>query len=78
MRALVVCNVKDYGFESTAQYALKLDSEDPLLRFRQRFHTPSETIYLDGNSLGLLSKESEGSIMRVLNEWRTLGIKGWV
>ncbi len=74
----MVCNVKDYGFESTAQYALKLDSEDPLSRFRQRFHTPSETIYLDGNSLGLLSKESEGSIMRVLNEWRTLGIKGWV
>ncbi len=34
-------------------------------------------IYLDGNSLGLLSAESEKSVLRVVKEWRDLGIKGW-
>jgi kynureninase len=33
---------------------------------------------MDGNSLGLLSKDSEKTIFRVLKEWKTLGIKGWL
>ncbi len=33
---------------------------------------------MDGNSLGLLSKDSEGSVLRVLNEWKALGVKGWL
>ncbi|MDH5788622.1 MAG: aminotransferase class V-fold PLP-dependent enzyme, partial [Candidatus Bathyarchaeota archaeon] len=39
---------------------------------------PKETIYVDGNSLGLLSKDSESSVFRVLDEWKTLGIRGWL
>ena len=58
-------------------YALWLDSEDPLAKFRSRFYIPKETIYVDGNSLGLLSKDAEKSLLRVLNEWKTLGIHGW-
>jgi kynureninase len=64
--------------ETDASYAQKLDSEDPLAGFRERFHIPDGTIYVDGNSLGLLCKDSENSILGALNEWKTLGIEGWV
>ncbi|MDH5770412.1 MAG: kynureninase [Candidatus Bathyarchaeota archaeon] len=67
-----------YKFEASENFARKLDSEDPLAKFRQRFYIPEETIYMDGNSLGLLSKDSESSVFRALNEWKTLGIKGWL
>jgi len=39
--------------------------------------TKKNAIYMDGNSLGLLSKDAEETLLRVLGEWRTLGIKGW-
>lgn len=58
--------------------ARELDRNDPLAKFRQRFYIPEGTIYVDGNSLGLLSKDAEQSLLRVLNEWKTLGIKGWL
>jgi len=58
--------------------ARELDHNDPLATFRQRFYIPEGTIYVDGNSLGLLSKDAEQSLLRVLNEWKTLGIKGWL
>lgn len=64
--------------ETDASYAQRLDSEDPLARFRERFHIPDGTIYVDGNSLGLLCKDSENSILGALNEWKTLGIEGWL
>jgi len=65
-------------FETSADFAHKLDSQDPLARFRQRFYIPEGTIYMDGNSLGLLSKDSESSVFQTLNEWKVLGIKGWL
>jgi len=68
----------EYKFESSESFSRKLDSEDPLAKFRQRFHIPEGTIYLDGNSLGLLSKDSERSLSRVLEEWKSLGIGGWL
>ncbi len=60
------------------QKAKQLDLNDPLSGFRERFYIPTGTVYLDGNSLGLLSKDAEESLMRVLNEWKTLGIRGWL
>jgi kynureninase len=50
---------------------------DPLARFRTEFFLPPGRIYLDGNSLGLLSRRAEAHLQRVVNEWRTLGIDGW-
>lgn len=44
----------------------------------RRFHIPEGCIYLDGNSLGLLSRESEAEILRVLDEWKRLGVRGWL
>ncbi len=60
---------------STAQ---QLDARDPLAAFRARFYVPEDKIYLDGNSLGLLSREAEESLARVLEEWKTGGIGGWL
>jgi len=68
----------NHEFEASEDFAKKLDSDDPLAKFRNRFHIPEGTIYVDGNSLGLLSTDSENSVLRVLNEWKTLGIKGWL
>ncbi len=64
--------------EQSLQKAIKLDGTDPLTGFRERFYIPENTIYVDGNSLGLLSKDAEASLQRVLNEWKTLGIRGWL
>lgn len=71
-------NMSTCRFEPDEDSSHKLDFEDPLASFRKRFYVPKDTIYLDGNSLGLLSKDSENSVQRVLDEWKTLGIRGWL
>ena len=58
--------------------ALALDAADPLARFRERFHLMPGRIYLDGNSLGLLSRDAEAETLRALEQWKTLGIDGWL
>jgi len=64
-------------FSLGEDFALQLDAEDPLAAFKQRFHHISGVIYMDGNSLGLMSRDSESTLRRVIDEWRTLGIGGW-
>jgi len=66
----------EFGIDE--EFAHRLDSADPLAKFRSHFYVPEGMIYVDGNSLGLLSKDSESSVSRVLDEWKTLGIKGWL
>jgi len=58
--------------------ARRLDRADSLRAFRRRFAVRPGTIYFDGNSLGLLSRDSEASLRRVLKSWKTLGIRGWL
>jgi kynureninase len=58
--------------------ARRLDRADPLGRFRRRFYTRPGTIYLDGNSLGLLSRDSAAALRNVLKSWETLGVRGWL
>src|SRR6478735_725654 len=60
------------------QQALDLDAADPLARFRDRFHLLPGKIYMDGNSLGLMAKDSERAILTALEQWKTLGIDGWM
>lgn len=57
--------------------ALALDAADPLRGFRSRFHLLPGIIYMDGNSLGLLSREAEAALLQTLDEWRTCGVSGW-
>lgn len=66
------------GFELDEDFARKLDSDDPLAGFRHHFYIPDGEIYMDGNSLGLLSQASESSVLQALDEWKTLGIRGWL
>ncbi len=56
----------------------QLDAADPLARFREEFHLPAGQIYLDGNSLGLLSRRAETTVLHALAEWRDRGIGGWM
>ncbi len=58
--------------------ARRLDREDPLKRFRRRFNLPRGSVYLDGNSLGLLSRDAERSLGETLRSWRALAIRGWL
>jgi kynureninase len=62
---------------SSVTDAAQLDRADPLARFRAEFALPPGQIYLDGNSLGPLSRRAEASLLRALDQWRTLGISGW-
>ncbi|WP_026674552.1 kynureninase [Alkalihalobacterium bogoriense] len=63
--------------KNTAEFAHKKDKEDPLFKYRDEFYI-GEGIYLDGNSLGLLSKRAEETLLIVLDSWKQYGIDGWV
>lgn len=65
-------------FEKSRDYAKKLDKNDKLRKFRKEFYLNPNEIYMDGNSLGLMSKKSESAVNRLLNEWKKLGIRGWM
>ncbi|MBM7644570.1 kynureninase [Scopulibacillus daqui] len=66
-----------YAFDPAYQYAQQLDKEDELASFRDEFYVKEDTIYLDGNSLGLLSKRAETSLLNILDSWKQYGIDGW-
>lgn len=57
--------------------AAQLDAADALASFRNEFYLQEGVIYLDGNSLGLLSKPAERALYDLLESWKTYGIDGW-
>lgn len=53
-------------------------SDDPIwAQLRAEFFFPAGQIYLDGNSLGLMSRPAQNAALRVLAEWGSQGIGGW-
>jgi kynureninase len=54
------------------------DAVDPLAPIRDSFHVLSGTTYMLGNSLGLMPKKAGVAARSVLDEWRDLGIGGWL
>ena len=55
-----------------------LDAADPLAGFRERFVLPEGVIYLDGNSLGALPRETPARVDAVMRrEWGTGLIRSW-
>lgn len=63
------------------EYARKLDADDELRGFRDRFLIPrrqdgSEKIYLCGNSLGLQPKATAARLMEELKVWAEKGVEG--
>ena len=65
-------------FAPSRAYARNLSRRDPLRPFRNQFYRPAGSIYFDGNSLGLMCKAAERSLKKTIDEWRTLGIRGWL
>ncbi len=55
-----------------------LDAIDPLASFRERFDLPPGVIYLDGNSLGALPKDTAARVAAVVrHEWGEGLIRSW-
>jgi kynureninase len=66
-------------FSADEQFALQLDTEDPLRLFRDKFHLPlgkdgKPLIYFAGNSLGLMPKSARGILDEELDNWAKLGV----
>jgi kynureninase len=57
--------------------AIELDQQDSLSHFKQEFYQPEGQIYMDGNSLGLMSKRAEAKLIELMDSWKAHGIDGW-
>ena len=63
---------------TTRDQALALDAADLLAPLREQFALPQGTIYLDGNSLGVLPKTTAARVQQVVTqEWGTDLIRSW-
>lgn len=45
--------------------------------FKKEFYQPEGQIYMDGNSLGLMSKRAEAKLLELMDSWKVHGIDGW-
>ena len=63
---------------SGIERARALDAADPLARFRDEFFVRPGEVYLDGNSLGLLGRRAEASLLQAVADWKGRGIGGWL
>jgi kynureninase len=66
-------------FSAGEQFALELDSEDPLRVFRDKFYLPPDKdgkplIYFAGNSLGLMPKTARSIVEEELENWAKFGV----
>ncbi len=67
-------------FDNSLAFAKKLDRNDPLKKFRVKFHLPRvgnrTAIYFTGNSLGLQPKSTKNFLSEELRDWAALGVEG--
>lgn len=67
-------------FKNDPGFARRLDELDPLRHFRNKFfippHKDGETVYFNGNSLGLQPKSTSTYVQRELDDWARLGGEG--
>lgn len=66
-------------FSADEQFANKLDAEDSLRGFREKFHLPlgkdgRPLIYFAGNSLGLMPKSTRKIVEQELDDWAQRGV----
>lgn len=64
--------------EKWLEEAKRKDGADALGHFRDEFYIGEGVYYMDGNSLGLMSKRAERSLLDVMDDWKHHGIDGWV
>lgn len=67
------------NFENTSEFARRLDQEDPLASFRERFFIPQvngrDSLYFTGNSLGLQPRTVADCVREELDNWAQLGVE---
>jgi kynureninase len=67
-------------YDNTIGFAKRMDDEDPLKKFRERFYFPQfqgeDVVYFTGNSLGLQPKSTKDFIEQELKDWATYGVEG--
>ncbi|WP_211655775.1 kynureninase [Planococcus alpniumensis] len=56
---------------------MQRDQRDSLAKFKEEFFVEPGTIYMDGNSLGLMSKRAEVKLVALMDSWKQFGIEGW-
>lgn len=66
-----------YEFKDGLEYAKSLDKQDKLSHLRQRFYVNDDEIYMDGNSLGLSSRDAEDALNKMFQVWREEAIRIW-
>ena len=69
------------NYQDAREYAAKLDRDDPLRSFRERFNFPLDRdglspVYFCGNSLGLQPKLAAEYVLQELANWRELAVDG--
>ena len=68
------------NWQQAEEEARALDAADPLAGWRDEFaippHQDGESVYLCGNSLGLMPRAAEREVQTVLRDWRVLGVHG--
>ena len=68
------------NWEFSEDFARKMDQQDPLAEYRNRFYIPEvnneESVYLTGNSLGLQPKTARAFINQELDDWAKYGVEG--
>src|SRR6476660_6260137 len=68
-------------FENSRDFAKRMDQEDELKYFRERFKIPShghdQATYFLGNSLGLQPRSTEEYIARILDDWERYGVEAF-
>lgn len=70
------------SFEASLQFAQQKDKEDKLATYKQQFYFPQiddkDVIYFCGNSLGLQSRKVQAAVQQELDDWKNLGIAGFL
>ena len=69
------------NYENKIEFALQMDSSDPLHSHRIKFHIPktkegNDVIYFAGNSLGLQPKTVRQYVEQELLDWEKMGVEG--
>ncbi|HET7627286.1 MAG TPA: kynureninase [Bacillales bacterium] len=64
--------------DTSLKRAEQLDRTDPLAPYKKEFYVPENTIYMDGNSLGLLSVRAERAVAEAMESWKSHAIDGWL
>src|SRR5690348_13075631 len=65
-------------YQNSLDFAKRMDEQDPLKHFRDRFfiprHNGKDSIYFTGNSLGLEPKTVYQYVKQELDDWAKLGV----